>query len=127
MERSLSSRRFMTICRSRRISWGEATTVKRSYKLITKEDLRRLARIAKRDCNRFIRRNPHRAYLAKNVLCVALCQGAALHYVGGKNGIKDFDVWTFYGGRGRPYPARVRRSEDFGIAKFGRATDCPSF
>jgi hypothetical protein len=23
-------------------------------------------------------------------------QGAALHYVNGQNGIKDFDVWSFY-------------------------------
>ena len=26
----------------------------------------------------------------------ALCQGAALHYVDEENGVKDFDVWSFY-------------------------------
>jgi len=26
----------------------------------------------------------------------ALCQGAALRYVNGSNGVKDFDVWSFY-------------------------------
>jgi hypothetical protein len=26
----------------------------------------------------------------------AICQGAALHYADGKNGVKDFDVWSFY-------------------------------
>jgi hypothetical protein len=27
---------------------------------------------------------------------VPLCQGGALHYVNGSNGVKDFDVWSFY-------------------------------
>ena len=26
----------------------------------------------------------------------ARCQGAALHYVNERNGVKDFDVWSFY-------------------------------
>jgi hypothetical protein len=25
-----------------------------------------------------------------------LCQGAALHYLDGRTGVKDFDVWSFY-------------------------------
>jgi hypothetical protein len=32
---------------------------------------------------------------AARLLGLALCQGAALHYVNGKNGVKDFDV-SFY-------------------------------
>ena len=30
-----------------------------------------------------------------------LCQGAALHYVNGRNGVKDFDVWSIYAHYGR--------------------------
>ena len=36
-----------------------------------------------------------------------LCQGAALHYVNGRNGVKDFDVWSFYAQYNDwPFPAR---------------------
>ena len=43
------------------------------------------------------------------IIAVALCQGAALHYVNGSNGIKDLDVWTFYAERPAliQYPPRI--------------------
>ncbi len=52
---------------------------------------------------------------------MALCQGAALHFVDGENGVKDFDVWTFYAARpDHPaYPWRRRRAVDFGDVAFG--------
>ena len=43
----------------------------------------------------------------------ALCQGAALHYVDAKNGVKDFDVWSFYTQRADgsfPYLWQERRT-----------------
>jgi len=50
-----------------------------------------------------------------------LCQGAALHYVDGRNGVKDFDVWSFYAQHDDwPFPARWRGTRDFGPSKFGR-------
>lgn len=50
----------------------------------------------------------------------ALCQGAALHYMN-KNGVKDFDVWSFYAQYDDwPFPARWRGTRDFGPWKFGR-------
>lgn len=68
----------------------------RSYERITLNDLARLAQIARRDReDRFTRRPRWRPY-ADRVLCVALCQGAALHYVDGRNGVKDLDVYAFY-------------------------------
>ncbi len=42
---------------------------------------------------------------AGRLVCRALCQGAALHYLDGTNGVKDFDVWSFYAERGDgPFP-----------------------
>lgn len=73
----------------------------RSYKPLTKADLHRLARIAEADRTDLFHRKPETGRLySKRLFAVALCQGAALHYLNGKNGIKDFDVWSFY--RGAP-------------------------
>jgi hypothetical protein len=44
--------------------------------------------------------------LEDSLVCVALCQGAALHFVDGENGVKDFDVWTFYAARLTTQPSR---------------------
>lgn len=60
-------------------------------------------------------------------MCVALCQGAAKHFVdmeaGAKrpNGVKDFDVWSFFAAiPGQQFPAAIRhRHFDFGPSRFG--------
>lgn len=93
---------------------------------IADEDLSRLAEIARTDRRaRHERRTRWRVYDSR-VLCVALCQGAALHYVDGVNGVKDFDVWTFYAEHPRgPYPARWRTVADFGPSRFGRTPSSP--
>jgi len=61
-------------------------------------------------------------------MCVALCQGAALHYLDRTTGINDFDVYTFY--RRHPakdwYGRRIKR-RDFGDPKFGQSLDRPEF
>ena len=52
--------------------------------------------------------------------------GAALHYLDGTNGVKDFDVWSFYAERGDgPFPYRWRGTADYGPSKFGRYPDDP--
>jgi hypothetical protein len=54
--------------------------------------------------------------------------GAALHFIDGTNGVKDFDVWSFF--RARPDgPIRRRRvvRRDFGHPKFGTSPDTPDF
>jgi hypothetical protein len=53
-------------------------------------------------------RHPHGAgRYAGRLLCRALCQSAALHYLDGKNGVKDFDAWSFYAALGDgPFPYR---------------------
>ena len=101
----------------------------RSYERILPADLLRLAEIARRDRESFFLRNPRYAPLRDCVIAVALCQGAALHFVNGLNGIKDIDVWTFYRAiPGVEYPPRRPvASYDFGDPKFGKTPDSPRF
>ena len=92
-------------------------------------DLKCLGEIAARDRSSLFQRKPDLGHLYSNRLfAVALCQGAALHYLDGTNGIKDFDVWSFYrAAPGRPYPYRRRGIEDFGDPKFGKTDEFPQF
>ena len=101
----------------------------RSYARITPDDLNRLAEIARLDREDLFARKPRYRVLAEGLVCVALCQGAAQHLVDGENGVKDFDVWTFYAARpGHPaYPWRRRAIRDFGDPRFGRTPNAPGF
>jgi hypothetical protein len=94
----------------------------RSLARIDVADLLRLAALAADAEAELFERNPHGSgRYAGRLLGRALCQGAALHYVNGKNGIKDFDVWSFYAQLDDwPFPARWRGTRDFGPSKFGR-------
>jgi hypothetical protein len=70
----------------------------------------------------------HRSYLpisyADRILCTALCQGAALHYLNGEAVVQDFDVYTFYAQHpARRWYARRRAVYDFGAPKFGQSAD----
>ena len=85
-------------------------------------DLIRLAALAADAEAELFARNPHGSgRYAGRLLGRALCQGAALHYVSKKNGVKDFDVWSFYAQYDDwPFPARWRGTRDPGPSKFGR-------
>lgn len=101
----------------------------RSLERFGREDLLRLAQIAARDRQIFFQRNQdtRRLYSAR-FLCSALCQGAAVHYIDGRNGVKDFDVWTFFSPHpDRPFPYRRRGEMDFGDSRFGTSPDRPDF
>jgi hypothetical protein len=102
---------------------------RRSNERITLEDLNRLAEIARLDREDLFARRPRYRVLADGLVCVALCQGAALHFVDGENGVKDFDVWTFYAAHpDHPaFPWRRRASRAFGDPRFGRPPDKPGF
>jgi hypothetical protein len=97
----------------------------RSCEPITTDDLARLGAIAADDYGRFFQKRPE---YCDRVLCTALCQGAALHYVdiaagcAKPNGIKDFDVWTFFAViPDARFPADRRMTHvDLGPSKFGR-------
>ena len=99
----------------------------RSLARIEMSDLMRLAGLAAQVEAGLFARNPGRSgRYAGRLLCRALCQGAALHFVDGKNGVKDFDIWSFYAGHDDgPFPARWHGTADFGPSKFGRSPDDP--
>ena len=101
----------------------------RSMKPITKSDLRRLADIAIRDLESLFRRHPDTGRLYRHRLfAIALCQGAALHFLDGKNGVKDFDVWSFFRAHpARQFPYRRNASADFADAKFGTSPNSGHF
>ena len=108
---------------------GGRRGVDRSFERISLEDLRRLAGIARLDREDLFARRPRYGVLEDCLVCVALCQGAALHFVDGENGVKDFDVWTFYAARpGHPvFPWRRRVAMMFGDPRFGLPPDKPGF
>jgi hypothetical protein len=64
---------------------------------VTLAELRDLATLAQREESDFFARNPHLSELYRNrLIAVALCQGAALQFVGRGYGVADFDVHFFY-------------------------------
>lgn len=101
----------------------------RSIEPITKADLARLGEIVARDRRDFFTRNVDTARLySDRLFAVALCQGGALHYLDGRNGIKDLDAWSFFTSDAeRPFPYRRRATLDFGNPKFGTTPDNPQF
>jgi hypothetical protein len=98
------------------------TAVDRSLARIEVDDLLRLAALAAEAEAELFERHPRGSgHHVGRLLGRALCQGAALRYVNGKNGAKDFDVWSFYAQHDDwPFPARWRGTRDFGPSKFGR-------
>jgi hypothetical protein len=108
---------------------GGAGNGGRSYERITPEDLDRLAEISRQDREDFFARKFRYLILEEGLVCVALCQGAALHFVNGENGVKDFDVWTFYAAHpDHPaFPWRRRVARDFGDPRFGRTPNTAGF
>jgi hypothetical protein len=94
----------------------------RSLARIEVDDLLRLAALAADAEAELFARNPDGSgRYAGRLLGRTLCQGAALHYVNRINGVKDFDIWSFYAQHDDwPFPARWRGTRDFGLSKFGR-------
>jgi hypothetical protein len=93
------------------------------------DDLRSLGALAAHDRTEFFARKPGTGALyADRLFAVALCQGAALHYLDGTTGVKDFDVWSFYTESPvRRFPPRRRATADFGDPRFGVSRDSPDF
>ncbi|WP_210503327.1 hypothetical protein [Nocardioides xinjiangensis] len=92
----------------------------RSKVPLTKRHLRRLSEIATQDHEGFYERHPE--YRGR-LIAVVLAQGAALHYLDRRNGVKDLDVWSFFalprGARRFPEDKRTKHV-DFGSSDLGR-------
>ena len=101
----------------------------RTFGLLTREHLDRLADLAARDHEAFTRPAGRPEYRPRRLLAV-LGQGAARHYLdclaghdpGSSTGVKDLDVWTFYAAiPGTAFPAARRETHaDFGLSSLGR-------
>lgn len=96
----------------------------RSYAALTGEHLVRLATLAAADDRYF---GQHHPGWATELLASCLVQGAARHYLRGDRGIKDFDIYLFYGLPAGRNPAHfpwnrgaTTRNRDFGLSEFGR-------
>jgi hypothetical protein len=87
---------------------------------LTKRHLTRLSRLAEEDREQFYIAQPEYRH---RLIATVLAQGAALHYLDRKNGVKDLDVWSFFtlpAGHTR-FPAdRRHRHVDFGPSDLGR-------
>lgn len=94
----------------------------RSFEPIDLGHLRRLARLALADLESLFSRRPATGDLYRDrLLALCLCQGAAEHFVRGRHGVKDLDVWAFFSEHpARPFPARRRGRQDFGPSSLGR-------
>ena len=101
----------------------------RSFKHITQRDLRRLAALASADRIAFF--SAHRdwaRFYSDRLVAVALCQGAALHFLDGSTGVQDFDVYSFFARHPkRHWYAKRNKHVDFGNGKFGTSPDKPAF
>jgi hypothetical protein len=84
-------------------------------------DLRMLALAEEQD---FYRRNPHTSEPYRHrLLAIALCQGAALQYLGRGYGVNDFDVHFFY--KQNPDKLRLSRGVKRIIANVGNFRSVP--
>ncbi len=64
---------------------------------VTSNELHSLVKLAIAEEKAFFVRNPHLVgTYRQRLILVALCQGAALQYLGRGYGVKDFDVHFFY-------------------------------
>lgn len=93
---------------------------KRSRARITIADPKRLGTLALDELKNFLLANPNlKRDFSNSLVAIALCQGAALHFIDGKTGIKDFDVYLFFGKYDRKLVNRRPKLADSGLAKFG--------
>lgn len=102
-----------------------------SYEKITLRDLKQLLKLALKERKLFFKDNPNYRPYYRSLIAVVLCQGAAKHFVDGKTGVKDFDIWFFYKPRNGKYPiwrlGRYGHIVDSEIKKFGKNIKHPDF
>lgn len=92
----------------------------RSFDPLGDDVLAALGRIADADLADLVRRRPAWGPVAARRFAVALCQGAALHRIDGRTGVKDLDVWSFFAPAPGLPPFPWRRMGRGSIAFAGR-------
>lgn len=88
----------------------------RIYTKLDLNDLKALQKLALEEHEEFFKRNRHLkdAYY-DSLVGIALCQGAASHYINSSVGIKDFDIWHFYAeNKDIGFPYRAHKSIENG-------------
>jgi hypothetical protein len=94
------------------------------HKPVTTAELRALAGLALQEIEDFFIRNPHLvSFYEDRFVAAALCQGAALQFVGIGYGVKDFDIHFFY--RQNPTKRKLSRRVKRIIANVGQFADVP--
>ena len=92
----------------------------RSNEKITINDLKQLRDLALEDLQDFFNRCQRYKPYRTSLILIALCQGAALHYLDGYTGVKDFDVWSFFTEIPTVrFPYRRLKKVESGLVKFG--------
>jgi hypothetical protein len=95
-------------------------TSERSRNKINLDDLRFLASLARNWLDTFFSNNQTlRAKFGQKLIAITLCQGAAMHYVDGTTGVKDFDIYFFFSKYDKKLINRMPNSVECGINKFG--------
>ncbi len=92
----------------------------RSRAPLTKQHLAKLSQLAEQDREKFFIAQP--AYRGR-LIATVLAQGAALHYLDRKTGVKDLDVWSFFAlpkDHTRFVADRRHMHVDFGPSDLGR-------
>ncbi|WP_135470754.1 hypothetical protein [Crenalkalicoccus roseus] len=93
----------------------------RSFEQLGEADLERIRDLAVDVLAAAFARAPVASLYRDRLLLLALCQGAAKHWIDGKHGLKDIDVWAFFrAGPQQPFPYRTIWNADFGPSRFGR-------
>jgi len=92
----------------------------RSFERLTEDDLAHLSELAQDVLNSKISRTPVAGQYVDRLIMLALCQGGAQHYVHGKNGVKDLDVYAFFrAGLEKQFPPKPIWRADFGPSHLG--------
>ena len=93
----------------------------RSYEILTEDDLAVLRDLSCEQRELFFSRNPHLKRAFKDrLIAIALCQGAAQHFVDRSTGVKNFDIWWFYPEHPTArYPHRARKEVYCSLPRFG--------
>ncbi|WP_375459816.1 hypothetical protein [uncultured Enterovirga sp.] len=102
---------------------AEQMSSERSPEFIEIGDLERLSDLAREWLQSLARRLPDQPSGAstERLKVIALAQGAALHFLDRRHGVKDFDLWAFFEEvEGEPrFPHRMVWHVDFGPSRFG--------